>query len=265
MTGAAPSPFGRQLKSWRRVRRVSQLDLGLMAKVSPRHVCFVENGRARPSRAVVLRLAESLELPLRDRNALLLAAGFAPAYGEGKLSDRALAPVHKALGTMLDNHDPFPAFVIDRLWNVVLANRAAGMVFPGLGAPGGSVNAIRMFFEPGPLREMVENWEEVARAMLLRLRREAAHAGDDPELNELIEEAASYIEGGKRLEESEFTAGPMMATRFRLGGRTLSTISTVASFGTALDVTVNELRIEMVFPADEETEAFFRQLATMDP
>ena len=262
MAGAAATPFGRQLKSWRRVRRVSQLDLGLMAEVSPRHVCFVENGRARPSRAVVLRLAESLELPLRDRNALLLAAGFAPAYGEGKLSDRALAPVHRALGYMLENHDPFPGFVIDRLWNIVLANRAASLMFPGVGTPGKTVNAIRMFFEPGPLREMVENWEEVARATLLRLRREAARAGDDPELNALIEETAAYVGVGTRPEETEFTAGPMMPTRIRMGERTLSTISTVASFGTALDVTVNELRIEMVFPADEETEAFFHRLVT---
>ena len=261
MQELAASPFGRQLKSWRRVRRVSQLDLGLMAEVSPRHVCFVENGRARPSRAVVLRLAESLELPLRDRNALLLAAGFAPAYSEGELEDTALAPVQKAIGTMLDNHEPFPAFVIDRLWNVVLANRAASAMFPGVGQPGTTVNAMRMLFEPGPLRDMVENWEELARATLLRLRREAVRAGADPELDELIEEAASHVEGASRLEESEFTRGPMMPTRIRMGERVLSTISTVASFGTALDVTVNELRIELVFPADEATEEFFRALA----
>ena len=157
MQELAASPFGRQLKSWRRVRRVSQLDLGLMAEVSPRHVCFVENGRARPSRAVVLRLAESLELPLRDRNALLLAAGFAPAFTEGGLTDATLAPVRRAIGYALDNHEPFPAFVIDRLWNVVMANRAASMMFPGVSQPGARVNAMRMLFEPGPLRDMVEN------------------------------------------------------------------------------------------------------------
>jgi transcriptional regulator with XRE-family HTH domain len=261
MSDVAASPFGRQLKSWRRVRRMSQLDLGLMAEVSPRHVCFVENGRARPSRAVVMRLAESLELPLRDRNALLLAAGFAPAYSEGELSDAALAPVQRAIGYVLDNHEPFPAFVIDRLWNVVMANRAASMMFPGVSEPGKTVNAMRMLFEPGPLRAMVENWDELARATLLRLRREAARAGADPELNELIEEAAAHVEGGSQLEESEFSYGPMMPTRIRMGERVLATISTVASFGTALDVTVNELRIELVFPADQETEGFFRDLA----
>ena len=117
---------------------------------------------------------------------------------------------------------------------------------------------MRMLFEPGPLREMIENWEALAQATLLRLRREAARAGDDPELNALIEEAASHVDGGARVEESEFSYGPMMPTRIRMGNRVLSTISTVASFGTALDVTVNELRIELVFPADEETEAFFR-------
>ena len=169
--------------------------------------------------------------------------------------------MQKAIGYMLDNHEPFPAFVIDRLWNVVLANRAASAMFPGVGQPGTTVNAMRMLFEPGPLRDMVENWEELARATLLRLRREAARAGADPELNELIEEAASHVEGASRLEESEFTPGPMMATRIRMGERVLSTISTVASFGTALDVTVNELRIELVFPADEATEEFFRALA----
>jgi hypothetical protein len=132
---------------------------------------------------------------------------------------------------------------------------------PSVGQPGEAVNAIRMLFEPGPLRDMVENWEALALATLLRLRREAARAGGNPELNELIEEAAAHVQGGSRPEESAFTDGPTMATRIRMGHRVLSTISTVASFGTALDVTVNELRIELIFPTDDETEAFFRALA----
>lgn len=260
MVNGHQSPFGQQLKHWRKVRKLSQLDLALDADVSARHICFVETGRSRPGRDMVLRLAETLDLPLRDRNALLTAAGFGPAFAEHNLSAGEMAPLRRALDHLLRSHEPFPAMVIDRLWNVVLANETATSMFPGMdGTPGAAPpNAIETLLGPGPYRTMVENWGEIANHALGRLRLEVAHSGGDPELSALLERAVALI-GDALVAEAEPEVYPaIVSTRIRMGDVVLSTFATVARFGTAQEITANELRVEHIFPADDVTEAFFR-------
>ncbi len=249
-------PFGQQLKHFRKVRGMSQLDLAHAATVSPRHVSFVESGRSQPSRAMVLRLADTLDLPLRSRNDLLQLAGFVPTYPERKLDEPALAPVRQIIDRLLHQHEPFPAFVIDRYWNVVKTNASAGRFFSG-SMPDSPVNAAELFLGHGPFREMVENWAEVAWITLVRLRREAALAGTDTQLLKLLSRAESLLEDIEPPANLD-TSAPTVTSRLRLQGEIISTVSTVASFSGALDVTLDELRVELIFPADETAEAFFR-------
>jgi len=175
--------FGTHLKDWRRARRLSQLDLALMADVSARHVSFLETGRARPSRDMVLRLARTLEVPLKERNDLLSAAGFAPAYRARDLSDAELTPLRHAIEHLLAGHDPYPAYVLDRTWDLVDANVGARRLLGGLlpaDAPADArPNMVRLLLKPGPLRDAMVNWDEVARLTLLRLRREVRDTGGD--------------------------------------------------------------------------------------
>ncbi|MCZ6605474.1 MAG: helix-turn-helix transcriptional regulator [Alphaproteobacteria bacterium] len=249
--------FGRQMKEWRDVRRMSQLDLSLAAEVSSRHVSFVETGRSKPSREMVLRLAQALDMPLGDRNELLGAAGYAPAYRARAMDEASMAPMNRALEHMLSSHEPYPAVVFDRLWNLKASNGAAMQLFGGLAQADETPNGMRMVLAPGPMRDMIENWNEVAYATLTRLRRELAQSGDDPDLVALWEEAKGYAQG------IDLAAGtrdePVLTLRLRFGDIVLSTFSTIAAFGTAQDIGLRELSIEHIFPADAETEAFFRQ------
>jgi transcriptional regulator with XRE-family HTH domain len=263
---AARPEVGALLRDWRRRRRLSQLDLALDAGVSARHVSFIETGRSRPSREMVLHLAEELEVPLRDRNQLLLAAGYAPVYAQRALDEPEMGPVREALALVLEGHDPYPAVVVDRGWEMVAANRGIGLftdgVDPALLEP--PVNVLRLSLHPDGVAPRIVNLAEWRDHVLGRLAREAAVTGDSA-LAALHAELAGYP-GGSAAGE----AGPLapdaaerlvITLRVRSGDDVLSFLSTVATFGTAVDVTVAELSIESFFPADAATAKAVRAYA----
>ena len=186
-----PSPVGRLLQHWRRVRRMSQLDLAVEAQVTPRHVSFVESGRARPSREMVLALAGALDVPLRERNQLLLAAGYAPLHRETGVEEPAMAQIRGALDQVLRHHEPFPAVVLDRHWDILMANAAATAMFAWLLGRARSerpANVLRLMFDPDGLRPFVANWDQVAEALVQRVHREAIGGVPDPDTAALLQE-----------------------------------------------------------------------------
>ncbi len=257
---------GELLRDWRRRRRLSQLDLALGADVSARHLSFVETGRARPSANMVLRLAEELEVPLRDRNHLLLAAGYAPAFGQRGLEEPEMGPVRDALDRLLAAHEPFPALVVDRHWGMIAANRALGLLTAGTAAhlleP--PVNVLRLSLHPDGIAPRIANLAEWRAHLLDRLGRQAVSTGD-PALAALYAEL-SELPGGGPAESFDPTAGDIaVPLRLRAGERVLSFISTVTTFGTATDITVAELSIESFFPADGETAEAVRAFAEATP
>jgi transcriptional regulator with XRE-family HTH domain len=252
---------GALLRDWRERRHLSQLDLALDAGVSPRHLSFVETGRSRASAKLLLALSDRLEVPLRDRNALLLAAGDAPAFAERSLDAAELAPVRDALRRILTAHERFPAAVVDRRWNLVDANRGLGLlvagVDPAMLAP--PVNVVRLSLHPDGVAPHIVNLGEWRAHLLERLRRQVEITGD-PDVRALLREARAYpapeAEGHAPGQE---VAVPL---RLRSGGGELRFLSTIATFGTAVDITVAELAIESFFPADEATvEAVHRHAA----
>jgi transcriptional regulator with XRE-family HTH domain len=262
VTTAAPG-VGALLRRWRERRRLSQLDLALDAGISTRHISFVETGRAAPSRAMVVRLAEQLELPLRERNELLLAAGYAPVYAERQLDDPRLSPVRAALRRLLAAHEPYPAVVVDRRWNLVDANASVGLFTAGMPpellAP--PANVLRASLHPEGMAGRIVNLGEWRTHLLGRVRRAAAVTGD-PELAALHEELRAYpCDQPWREGEPTDPEAVVLPLRVRHGDRELSFLTTVATFGTPLDVTVAELAIESFFPADAETAAALRDLA----
>ena len=211
---------------------------------------------------MVLRLAEALDLPLRESNELLGAAGFASAFPERALNAEELAPFRAIVERMLRQHEPYPAFAMDRWWDIVAVNRQGQRRFPQVPG-GGHTNAIEVFLGPGMFREIVENWQELAWITVARLRREVAAAGSDRRLRGLLDRAESLI-AGVPAPESDAPSAPAVCSRLRIGERVVNTITTVASFSAARDLTLDELRIELVFPADEEADAFFRQMDAAD-
>jgi transcriptional regulator with XRE-family HTH domain len=249
---------GDLLREWRRRRRLSQLEVSLDAAVSARHLSFVETGRAKPSRELLLHLAEFFEIPLRDRNALLLAAGYAPAYGETPLDAGAMAPVRDALDTILAGHAPYPAVIVDRRWDLVTANAPALAILgegvaPELLDP--PANALRVCLHPGGLAPRIRNLEQYGEHLVTRLARQAAISGD-PEVAALLDELRGYVDAGHADDDP---AGRLLVPLVLDAlGTELRLFSTVATFGTALDVTVAELAIESFFPADAETAATLR-------
>jgi len=259
----ATSNVGPLLREWRTRRRLSQLDLALEAGVSARHVSFLETGRSRPSADMVLQLAETLDVPLRDRNQLLLAAGHAPLYGQRALDEPAMESVREAIERVLAGHDPYPAVVVDRHWGMVSANRAAGLLLAGV-APHllePPVNVLRVSLHPEGLAPRIANLGEWRAHLLERLGRQAVTTGD-PALASLHEELAAYP-GGEPPAVHDLDAGEI-ATPLRLlaGDDELAFISTITTFGTATDVTVSELSIEAFFPADEATAKWIREFAS---
>ena len=262
------SPVGRLLKQWRRLRRMSQLDLALAAEASSRHLSFVETGRARPSREMVLRLAEALDLPLRERNALLTAAGYATLYRESTLTDASMSQVRKALDLMLAKHEPYPALVVSRRYDLMMANQGAARLMATLGVSArgdeGPLNVLRALFDPEGIRPFVANWEEVARALLERGRREAVATGGDQAMAELTEELLAYPgvpEAWRAAPDLEAELPPVLNVVFAGDDLKLTWFSTIATFGTPQDVTLQELHIECFFPADAATEAWARRSA----
>lgn len=248
----APEPFGSALKRWRAMRRLSQLDLALEAGISSRHLCFLETGKAQPSRAMVITLADALDMPRDARNALLEAAGFAALYKARPTNDPGLALPLEALAWTLDRHAPYPAFAFDRWWRLVRANPPAQSMLAaaGLGVGDSLLEAIDA---GGRLRAMIENWPDISRYMLARLRTELGALGADP----VLEAAVKRLAAEPRVLAAEASGKPIPAVLpviYRLGPARLSFISTVAHFGGAEDLALTDLRIEHLFPADEATK-----------
>ena len=250
--------FGRYMKMWRRQRGLSQLELAVRADLSQRHVSFIETGRSRPRQDVVNRVAEALEVPIRDRNILLEAAGLAHSYPEVLLSDDECAPFSNAIQMLLESHEPYPAYVINRWWELVDAN-AAGRRFPPQTGDG-PINFVDAILGPGPMRGMIDNFSAVGWVFLRHIRREVANSGPDERLEELLQRAEAYM---KDVPVDDETSGSELAicAHFRIGDQVIKTVSMEARFGTAREVTLDELRVELVFPRGEEAEAFFRQSA----
>lgn len=251
--------FGRLLSQWRRLRGKSQLDLAVQAAVSPRHVSFVETGRSNPSRDMVLTLATALQVPLRERNALLLAAGYAPVYRETRLESPELEPALRALDLILKHQEPYPAVVLDAQWDMLRANAAAVAFFAHLlgGArPEGRPNVLRMTFDERCLKPYIENWEQLAGDLVQRVHRESVGGTPSDPLRRVLKEVLAYPGVPERFGsiDPDVAIAPFIPIAFKKGDLALRYFSLVTTLGTPQDVTLQELRVECFFPADEETE-----------
>ncbi|MGG7605049.1 helix-turn-helix domain-containing protein [Massilia sp. BKSP1R2A-1] len=265
------SDFGAALRYWRGKRGISQLRLALDAGISQRHLSFLENGRAQPGRELILKLGLVLDIPLRQRNAMLLAAGFAPAYRERSLSDPELGAVMQALDFMLEQQAPYPALVVDRLWNLVMANEpAANMMRLFLGMPphapiprDGSVNVLKLILDPNGLRRYLVNWEDVCTDLLLWVQREAMGDGPGSEATAMLDElmALPGIAGAASQPNLERRALPFLPVTLKKDDIVLNLFTTITTLGTPHDVTVHELRLESFFPADESSRQWFQAQA----
>jgi transcriptional regulator with XRE-family HTH domain len=254
---------GSLLRDWRQRRHLSQLDLACDAEISTRHLSFIETGRSTPSRDMVLRLAERLDVPLRARNTLLVSAGFAPTYPERPLSDPAMTAAMTAIEHLLRAHEPFPAIAIDRHWTLIASNTAARSLMtgvdPALLTP--SINVLRMSLHPDGLASRIVNLAEWKEHVLLRLRRQL-DVSADPVLKELATELAAYpvTEAGDGADKSRPVeeANVFVPLKLRTESGVLSFLSTTTIFGTPVDVTLSEIALETFFPADDETSHLLR-------
>ncbi|MBO9464745.1 helix-turn-helix domain-containing protein [Tropicibacter sp. R15_0] len=251
------SNFGQELKTWRTTRRLSQLALATDSGISARHLSFLETGRARPSRGMILRLTDCLNIPRPARNHMLVAAGFAPAYPEIKRDAEMLAPFSQAIDRMLEKHAPYPASVMDREWCILQMNAPAQLLFGGVGLQVGQ-SLIDILLETNIGPEVVENWPEFGHHILMRLRAESAEAGGLASLDK----AAQILADDPAIASYEppIPLPAVTPTRFRAGPTTLSLFSTFAQFGSAEEVTLSDLKIELLFPCDEATRLFLEQL-----
>jgi len=264
-TVLATGSFGVLLRHWRGVRRVSQLDLALDADISTRHLSCVETGRAQPSREMVLRLAEALQVPLRERNALLLAAGYAPLYRNTGLDAPELEAARRAVELFIAQLEPNPVFVLDRYWNTLRMNAGAKRflgLFPGCDS-GNPHNGPRLVFDPKGLRPFLENWEVVAAHIIRRVHREAADNPTDQTLKAYLEQLLSYpgVPNRWRMLDLDGAPPPFLTLDYKWKNSTLRWFSALTTLGTPLDVALQELRIESFFPADEATRTFVNRLA----
>ncbi len=264
----AESGFGRLLRQWRTQRAMSQLGLAGDAGISTRHLSFIETGRAQPSREMVLLLARALDVPLRDRNDLLTTAGYAPIYRETGLEAPAMAQARRALDLILKAQEPYPALVLDRHWNVLKVNEGSARVqerfldptaVAGLGPP----NAMRLMFHPRAFRPYVVNWEATAASLIQWLHRDAVSGFGDAETRRLLEELLSYPDVPRHWRSLDLDAStaPFLPIEFRKDELALRYFTTLTSLGTPHDITLQELRVESFFPADEATEEVSRRLA----
>jgi transcriptional regulator with XRE-family HTH domain len=256
-------PIGTHLREWRQRRRLSQLDLAVAAEISTRHLSFIETSRAQPSRDMVLRLAEHLEVPLRARNALLVAAGFAPVFSERALDDPMLGPARAAVEQVVQGHDPYPALAVDRHWTMIAANPAIGRLVGTASAKllTPPVNVLRLSLHPEGLAPRIVNLAEWRAHLLVRLRRQIDVSGD-PVLEALMQELAGYpAPRTQRLPARPVESSVIVPLQLNSDAGLLKLISTTTMFGTPLDITVAELALETFFPANAETSARLRQLA----
>lgn len=263
---AGSKEFPGILREWRRRRRLSQLDLALASNVSQRHVSFLESGRANPSRTMILQLSEALDVPLRDRNAWLTAAGFAPVFRSRPMDDPQMGQVMNAVRMMLAAHEPFPAIALDRAWNVLLSNRPFDLLAAMLGEDiwarvgGEQRNLMRLFFHPQGIRPLVANWAAVGPLIWRRAQKEA-EALDGQEMKAVLADLAPHQDVDLLWSAADTALSPVLPFSLRVGDHALSMFAIIATLGTAQDVTAEELRIETLFPADPETEALFRNAA----
>jgi transcriptional regulator with XRE-family HTH domain len=257
-------PFGEQLRDWRQRRHLSQLDLASHVDISTRHLSFVETGRSQPSRAMVLRLAEELNVPLRERNSLLVAAGYAPMYATRPLSDPTMSAARAAVDLILSGHEPYPASLVDRHWTLVASNRAVAPLLvgidPALLTP--PVNVLRLTLHPKGLAPRIDNLEQWRAHILARVARDLELTADAT-LAELLNELRSYSNGhAPPIDRADaHFAGVVVPMKLRTEAGVLSMFSTTTVFGTAVEVTLSELVLEAFYPADEHTAQVLRGLA----
>lgn len=245
------TPFANALRDWRTRRRMSQLDLALEAGISARHLAFLETGRANPSRDMVAQLMAALEVPLRDRNDLLLTAGFAPAYEQRPLEDADLKPLRLALDRLLERHAPYPGILLDRAWNIVGANKAAAMLFDLIGGDPNDTNILTRLANSDRTAEIIENWPDLAADFAQRLKTEALKSADH-ELLARLDAFREKVAAGVGQLPSAPDDSPLLRARFRLpNGARMSLFSVVGQFSAAHDVTAADLRFELFFPADD--------------
>lgn len=260
----ATHPLGDLLRQWRGRRGLSQLQLAGEVGVSQRHLSFIEVGRSEPSRALVLGLAQALGVPLRDRNALLLAAGYAPMYPDPAWDADEMRAVHRALHRLLRQHEPFPAMVLDRQWNVLATNSAAPRFFGAfvdLSARPRPRNLLHLVFDPQGLRPAIANWSQVARSLFERIAREAVGGVIDEAMRRLIDELRRYPDVDTGWTSADTSGGgPVIPITFMKAGERLSYFSLVATVGTPRTVAAQELRVECMFAADEATEEMHVQV-----
>jgi len=264
--------FPTALSQWRKIRRMSQLELALTAEVSQRHISWLETGRSEPSRNMILRLCRALEIPLRNRNNLLTSAGFANLYRANELSAPAMESVRDVLHTVLDSHMPYPALVVDRFWNIKMINDAIGLLFSLGGDPdklwqavgsGDQKNLALLTVHPKGLRRHINNYEQMIGPFIQRLQREAAESLDSKQID-LFREFQEFAEDGGPIEMVDEIL-PFIPLEINTGNKTLKLCSVISNFGTAQDITSHELRIETFYPADRETKLFFHDHKSVKP
>jgi transcriptional regulator with XRE-family HTH domain len=264
---ALRAPIGEQLRSWRERRQLSQLELSLAAEVSARHLSFVENGRAQPGRDLILRLAKELDVPLRDRNALLVSAGFAPVFRHRRFDDSSFDPVRAIISATLETHKPFPAYVIDRHWSVVASNSAIPELFEEVApelliAP---INVVRLILHPRGIAPRLLNFSTWRRHYLTQLRRQIVLTGD-PVLEELYREAASYpCQGSEDAQNEASVDTPAIAFEVMTRLGRLSFLSATTVFGSPADITLEEIALELLYPANTFTVQTVRDRAGISP
>ncbi|NJL61233.1 MAG: helix-turn-helix transcriptional regulator [Methylacidiphilales bacterium] len=269
----ATDSFATLLKQWRNQRGFSQLDLALASEVSQRHISFLESGRAKPSREMVLQLATVLEIPLRQQNLMLTSAGFAAVHTETDISAPEMTSIRKAINFMLQQQEPLPAIVVDRYWNLLLTNQGANRLLATFidadklqtnFCIDGKINLMRVVFHSQGLRPFILNWEEFASHLLQRLHREAIAEGESPQSQALLKELMSYPgvleiwHTSNRNNQNDL----LLAIHLQKNDLELQFFSTIATLGTPYDITLQELRIECLFPATEATEFNWKQLVT---
>jgi transcriptional regulator with XRE-family HTH domain len=268
MIGKPAQPVGYYLREWRQRRRMSQLDFALEAEISQRHLSFMESGRSTPSREMVHHLAERLDIPLRERNVLFLAAGYAPVYRERPLDDPALGPARQAIDLVLNGHEPFPALAVDRHWTLVASNAAVAPLLSGVTEASllePPVNVLRLALHPGGLAPHTVNLPEWRSHLLDRLRHQI-WITSDPILSQLMEELSAYPDRAttpvRRLAPQQRDyAGVVVPLELVTEAGLLSFFSTITVFGTPIDITLSELALEAFFPANTETAEILRKLA----
>jgi len=267
--------LGELLRHWREMRGKNQLALSLDTGVSQRHLSFIENKRSVPSRQTLMDIAQALDIPFRDRNALLLAAGYAPVYSEGAWNAQEMRSITKALNRVLSQHEPFPALVMDRYWNVLMTNASTPRFFNcfiDMAARQGPRNMLHLIFDPEGMRPFVAHWENVAKSLIQRVHREAVGRIVDEKTKELLAALLAYPGAKTEWKTPKATSAmpvapelPFIPLGFVKDKKTLNYFSMITTVGTPQTVAAQELRIECMYPADEETEILHQKLIGENP